>query len=91
VGKEYPAAIIDGHAWTIHSPRAPTTNLTSHGIPGHLTNVASEMRKGVMVSPCSSIEEGDLDYSWPQFTHRTKALIRELKKQRATYLNTPLD
>jgi hypothetical protein len=49
------------------------------------------MRKGVMVSPCSSIEEGDLDYSWPQFTHRTKALIRELKKQRATYLNTPLD
>jgi hypothetical protein len=91
VRKEYPAAIFDAHAWTIHSARAPTTKLTSHRIPGHLTSVASEIRKGVMVSAPSHIEEGDLDYSWLQFAYRAEALIGELNKPRATHINIPLD
>jgi hypothetical protein len=53
--------------------------------------MASETRKGIMVSAPSHFEEGDLDYSWLQFTHRAEALIGELNKPRATHINIPLD
>jgi hypothetical protein len=91
VRKEYPAAIFDGHAWTIHSTRTPTTKLSSHRIPGSLANLASEIRKGVMVSALSYIKKGDLDDSRLNLTERADASMWELKKSSPPDLTIPLD
>ena len=89
MGKEDPAPIFDGHAWTVHSAHSSTTDLTFHRIPGPLTNLPSEIRKGVMVSSLSHIEEGDLDDSGLKFAERADAPIGELKKSRAPNLAGP--